>query len=122
MRKALKKLHGQRLRFRATVERLGEKTAFRGPPIPTILLVDVRLLETGELLTDHLWFTRGKFWNGIVTGVTVEFDARIGRYEKGYKGCREDVYDAPITTDYRLERPTRLSITANRKESPMRTT
>jgi hypothetical protein len=31
-------------------------------------------------------------------------------YEKGYKGYREDVYDAPVKTDYKLERPTKVEV------------
>lgn len=107
-RNGLRKWNGKRLRFSATVERFGEKQAFRGPPVPTILLVDVRIRETGERITDHLWFTRGKFWAACKPGCRVVFDARVSEYEKGYKGRREDVYDCPVRTDFRLERPSKL--------------
>lgn len=41
MRRELKKLDGERMRFVGTVERFGTKPAFRGPDIQTILLVNV---------------------------------------------------------------------------------
>ena len=38
MKQGMRQLDGQRIRFTATIERFGEKSAFKGPPIPTILL------------------------------------------------------------------------------------
>ncbi|OED34513.1 hypothetical protein AB832_07390 [Flavobacteriaceae bacterium (ex Bugula neritina AB1)] len=99
------------MRFIATVERFGEKSSFRGAPKPTVLLKNVCILGTDKVVTDHLWFTKGKSWNGAVAGCTVEFDARVGQYEKGYKGYRDDVYN-PVSLDYRLERPTKVVIKA----------
>ena len=122
MRKKLRKLEGERLRFSATVERFGEKSAFRGPPIPTILLIDVHLAEAEEVLTDHLWFTRGKSWSSCKLGCLVSFDARVSRYEKGYRGYREDVFDKPATLDFRLERPTRVAVTFRAKPGSPETT
>ncbi len=54
IRKQLKAINGQRLRFMATVDRFGEKSAFRGAPMPTILLKDVRIAETKQVVTEHL--------------------------------------------------------------------
>ncbi len=110
IRNKLKTLNGQRLRFSATVERFGEKSAFKGGPIPTVLLKNVCLVSSGECVTDHLWFTKGKSWESCSTGSKVEFDARVTVYEKGYKGRRDDVYDAPIEIDYRLDRPTKFLV------------
>lgn len=107
MRKELKKLDGQRLRFRAKVERFGEKNGYMGT-LPTILLTNVFELTSGQVVTDHLWFTRGKTWQCEV-GDIVEFDARVGSYEKGYKGYRKDVCKE-VKTDYRLERPTKFCV------------
>ena len=45
-----------------------------------------------------------------VIGGMVEFDARAPTYMKGYRGRRDDVYDAPIEMDYKLERPTRVAV------------
>jgi hypothetical protein len=109
-RKDLKKYIGKRLRFTACVEKFGEKPAYRGYPIPTILLKNIKLVDCEEILTDHLWFTFGKTFGRCNIGDTVEFDARVSTYEKGYKGYRDDVFDKPVYRDYRLERPTKLEV------------
>lgn len=110
MRKQLKQFNGERMRFTATVQRFGSKSAYKGPPLPTVLLTNVCLSDTGEQVTDHLWFTKGKSWEPCVIGGMVEFDARVTTYIKGYRGRRDDVYDAPIEMDYKLERPTRVVV------------
>lgn len=110
MRKKLKQFNGERMRFTGTVQRFGEKPAFRGPALPTVLLTNVCLYDSGQQVTEHLWFTKGKSWQACVTGSTVEFDARVTTYLKGYQGQRDDVYDAPIKMDYKLERPTRVVV------------
>lgn len=109
MRKELKKLNGQRMKFIATVERFGEKSSFKGAPTPTILLKDIRISESNEIVTGHIWFAKGKSWKECKVGAEVTFEARVSQYEKGYKGYRDDVY-APISVDYRLERPTKVSV------------
>lgn len=108
MRKKLKKLHNKRLTFTAYIERFGTKSAFRGDPIPTILLLNICCFDTGEVVSDHLWFTKGKSWLPFNPGDKIQFDARVTTYEKGYKGYRDDIYDCPVTIDYRLERPTKI--------------
>ena len=89
MRKELKSLYQQRMEFVAVVERFGTKSAFRGPPLETILLKDVARADNGEIVTDHLWFAVGKSWKGFRAGDRVAFTARVGQYEKGYFGRRE---------------------------------
>lgn len=109
MRKKLKELgSGERYTFIGTFERWGEKPAYRGYPIKTILLKDVKLMG-GDLVTDHLWFTAGKQFESfsLSVGDCVQFNARVKPYTKGYKGYREDVYN-PISIDYKLERPTKV--------------
>lgn len=110
MRNKLKKLNGQRIRFTAEVSRIGRKTSFRGLPTATILLQNVKQEGEDEILTDHVWFAKGKSWDSAQTGVSVSFDARVTVYEKGYKGHREDVYDAAVELDYTLERPTKIKV------------
>ena len=110
MRKKLKEMDGERLRFSAVVERFGERSGYAVETLPTILLKAVAIADTGEQVTNHLWFTRGKSWEPFSVGDTVEFDARVVAYEKGYKGRRHDVYDAPIKIDYKLERPTKVKL------------
>ena len=101
--------HGERFRVTATIERFSQKNAFRGPQ-KTVLLRDVRDAETGDLLTDHLWFAWGKWAFMLREGEAIAFDARVTGYDKGYHGRREDLYDAPPpSSDWRLERPTRVA-------------
>jgi hypothetical protein len=107
MRKALRKREGERFRVRCQIDRFGTKRAFKGAPVPTVLLKNLHDAITGDLLTDHLWFTAGKWCQGLRIGDTIEFDARVGAYLKGYQGRREDVF-SDISEDYRLERPTRV--------------
>jgi hypothetical protein len=111
IRKALKEKLGFRGTFSGTVDRIGSKRAFRGPPIPTVCLVAVRDGE-GRVVCDHLWLTMGKQLAAIhpEQGKTIVFDARVTAYEKGYKGYRDDVYDSPVQTDYRLSNPTKMRI------------
>lgn len=109
MRKNLKQLGEVRATFTGTFARIGTKSSF-GYSKNTLLLTDVRD-STGKIVTDHLWFnlTKGFAELSLVPGDTVRFDARVKPYEKGYKGYRDDVYDSPIETDYKLSHPTKLS-------------
>ena len=102
-------MEGKRLRFRAQVERRSEKPAYRGLPVPTLLLGGLSLADTGDELADHLWFTSGKWAEGLQPGDIIEFDARVDRYVKGYRGRREDAH-LPEEADWRLERPTRVAV------------
>jgi hypothetical protein len=108
-RTELRKRDGDRFRCRAVVERFGTKPAFRGPPISTILLREVVDADTGARLTDHLWFTAGKWSACLAIGDEFEFEARVGDYVKGYQG-RRDVYDAPVSRDWKLQRPTKVRV------------
>jgi len=108
MREELKKINEVRSTFTATFERTGTKSSF-GHPKPTLLFKDVRD-HTGKIVAEHLWFnyTKGFMELGLEAGDVVQFDARVKAYEKGYKGWRDDVWDSPIETDYKLSHPTRL--------------
>jgi len=108
-RKEPEKCDGTRFRCRAVVERFGTKAAFRGAPVPTILLRDVVDGDTGTRLTDHLWFTAGKWSAGLAAGDIFAFEARAADYIKGYQDRRE-VYDAPVSWDWKLQRPTKVTI------------
>ena len=96
MRKLLKQQMGRRGEFRATAAQFGTKSAFRGPDLSTMMLKDVKD-ETGQIVTDHLWMTVGKQLSrlNVQVGEEIVFVARVTRYEKGYKGSREDVFAAP---------------------------
>lgn len=106
----LKKMVEQRMRFKGTFVRMGCKPAYRGPELPTVLLQNITHLETGQIVTDHLWFNYTEGFKAIApltAGDVIEFDARVKPYEKGYKGRREDVYK-PVTWDYKLSHPTKI--------------
>ncbi len=108
-RKELGDREGQRFRCRAIVSRFGSKRGWNGT-VPTVLLQDVRDVRSGALLTDHLWFTTGRWSATLRVGDHFEFDARVSQYVKGYQG-RRDVPNAPVSRDWRLERPTKVMIT-----------
>ncbi|VVC06125.1 Uncharacterised protein [uncultured archaeon] len=111
MRKELKKMDGKRMRFRATVERFGTKSSYCGFPKKTILLKNVCFADSGNLATEHLWFTVGQWADWLEIGATFEFDARIDQYNKGYQGRRAEEYGLEShQIDYHLERPTKIVI------------
>ena len=111
MREQLAKLHGARRRFQGIFVRFGTKSGYKGP-LTTILLKDVVDVASSKLVSDHLWFTMGKQFEGLdlKEGDVVRFNARVTEYEKGYKGRQdEDAYNyKPIQRDYRLSFPTQF--------------
>jgi hypothetical protein len=119
MRKLLKQQEGRRGEFRGTVAQFGTKRAFRGSDLPTMMLSDVKD-ETGQIVTDHLWMTVGKQLSrlNVQVGEEVVFVARVTRYEKGYKGTRQDVIAAPPSTDYRLSYLTKVRRVETRQPAP----
>ena len=109
-RKGLQELEGMRRRFRGVFERFGKKVSY-GHEKTTLLFKNVEDVETGELVTDHLWFNLTKAFDALnlVSGDTVEFDARVTIYEKGYRGRRaETTGRAWSAKDYKLSRPTKV--------------
>ena len=110
MREQLARREGYRFLCRAVVDRFGNRTGWKGRPVLTLLLRDVVEAKTGTVLTDHLWFTVGKWSEGLAAGDVIGFEARSGDYIKGYRG-RRDVDDAPpVSRDWRLERPTKVRV------------
>ncbi|WP_262314513.1 hypothetical protein [Lacticaseibacillus parakribbianus] len=109
-REALRKLGtNARFQFTTTFERFGKRSGWVGDET-TVLFSNVE--QNGNMVTDHLWFTCGKTWSNLDLheGDQVQFMARVAKYEKGYKGNREQVWDYhPIETDYKLERPTKAA-------------
>jgi len=119
MRKKLKNHDEERTTFRAIFEREGSKpNSWTGTVERTILLTNVVLVATGERVTQHVWlnYTKGfeqAVWEqGIAEGDTIEFDARVKRYTKGYQGRRLDVWKS-VEKDYKLSHPTKF-----RKSAP----
>lgn len=114
MREKLAKIAGQRKKFRATFSRLGTKKNYKGYSEPTILLIAIIDLETNAKIADHVWFslTKGFEDAGIKAGkegASVEFEARIKGYKKGYVNIRYKLNQQK--TDYKLSHPTRIEMT-----------
>ncbi len=110
MRNELAKIEGNRARFEGIFVRFGTKRGYKGYPEATVLLRNVKSIQTEQIMTNHLWFTCGKRLESLnlKENDVVRFDARVTPYQKGYKGYRDDVYDSPIETDYRLSFPTNV--------------
>ena len=108
MRKELASKIGERGRYTAIFSRNGIKNGYKGP-IRTVLLSDI-CDSSGKRVTDHLWMTEGKQLAklNLKPGDKIQFEGRVDTYIKGYRGYRDDVYDAPIEEDYRLVYPTKF--------------
>lgn len=113
MREELKAINNVRATFQGTVVRFGTKPAFKGAPIKTVLIRDVKD-KHGTIMTDHLWFVVGIQFEklNLIPGDVIGFDARVSKYRKGYRGRRDDddYYDnrPPPSIDYRLSHPTKV--------------
>jgi hypothetical protein len=100
---------GQRERYRAIIARFGTKRSF-GYESETVLLIDV-VTTNGQPITDHIWFTCGKWTSTLKIGDKIEFNARSASYIKGYAGDREDVIAERgygTTQSYKLANPTKV--------------
>lgn len=108
MRKGLAKSADERKRFRAQFVRLGKKTNFKGYSEDTLLLREVKDVESGKVVADHVWFTFSKGFEAIplTVGTLIEFDARIKKYEKGY--VNKSIGLNKRQTDYKLSHPTKI--------------
>ena len=108
MREELKKKLGSRLRFKGTFNRYGLKTAYKGLPLETVCLQDIKTIQ-GEEATDHLWFNHTKGFRALgllYPGDIIAFDARVGSYLKGYTRDEHEYQKV----DYHLTRPTKLVV------------
>jgi hypothetical protein len=112
-RKALQRRDGERGRYRAKVERFGSKVGYKGYTENTLLLREVVDAQTGQQVTDHLWFTMTKRWEsaGVTPGDVVEFDARVKSYRCGYWGHNIDKQiENPPRWDYKLSYPSKIEV------------
>lgn len=112
MREKLRQYYGQRINITATVSRFGSRKGYKGRTLKTLLLIDVT--HNGEIVTDHLWMTSGKWSRHLAEGDTFTFRARVQQYLKGYSW--DDEYN-PKTIDFRLVRPTVVEITNKNQET-----
>lgn len=108
MRKQLAAREGARKKFIAVFSRLGKKVGYTGYSVETILLTKVQDAETGELVTDHLWFTFTKGFQlfALKEGDTLEFEARVKAYSKGYVNKRLAIDKEK--RDFKLSNPAKI--------------
>ena len=110
MKEKLQHYSRQKLRFVGTIEKLGWKGTTPHNKVRTLMLKDVAVEKTGEEITDHVWLKCGKWSLGLQPGDKFSFEARVQRYEKGYKGFYGRGDDVPIQDDYRLTNPTKVKV------------
>ena len=114
MRKQFVENQNLRIKFRGTFIRFGMKNNFKGMPTETLLFKDIRSIDE-SIYEDHIWFNMtkefSKIENQLNEGVTVEFDARIKIYIKGYVNRREFIDNREL--DYKLSYPTKIKIISN---------
>ena len=83
MRIKLKRLgNDKRYVFTAEFARFGFMQSYKGYPLKTVLLREIRL--DGQIITDHLWFTCGKRLASmnLAPGEKIVFEARVAIYYK----------------------------------------
>lgn len=112
MRKELAKQEGLRKKFAATFVRLGKKAGYKGYSEETVLLKDVREVDTNTMVADHMWFTYTKSFQDIKLseGIRVEFEARVKEYAKGYVNRSYKINQKK--KDYKLSHPTKIRLIA----------
>ena len=110
MRSKLAATEGERKTFTARVERFGKKPGYTGYSEETILLREVKDDATGEVVTDHLWFTYSKGFEvaRVKEGSRIRFDARVKSYAKGYVNHALGAHHKK--RDYRLSHPTKITL------------
>jgi hypothetical protein len=110
MRKLLAKEEGNRKKFTATFERFGKKVNYKGYSETTVLLTNIRDTETNTRVADHLWFTftAGFEKAGLKEGCTIEFDARVKEYSKGYVNKKIGINNRK--NDFKLSHPTKIKV------------
>jgi hypothetical protein len=110
IRRALESREGERKRFRAVFSRFGKKANYKGYSEMTVLLTQITEAETGITVADHLWFgyTSGFEKINLKEGVSIEFEARIKEYAKGYVNTRYGINNRK--KDFKLSHPTKIKI------------
>ena len=89
MKYQLKKIKNKgRQCFEATIDRIGSKTNFHGFPEETLLLLDVNIKYTGEII-DHVWIGKTKnteplfdIAKSMTDKIKVSFYRKILEYRK----------------------------------------
>lgn len=104
MRETLASVEGVRTEWTGTFRRYGTKPAYKGPPLKTVLLVDLKDAAANPVC-DHLWFNFTKEFErlDLKEGERVKFCARVTGYWKGYGGRDEQSHD------FKLSHPTKIA-------------
>lgn len=99
----------QREKYKATFQRFGVRSGYKGD-IKTVLLLDV-IDQSHKLVTSHLWLDCGKQFDKLQLkeGDFVQFYARVKIYEKGYQGYNEFGEEGFPTIDYGLCYPSKVA-------------
>lgn len=110
MRSELASREGERKKFKARFVRVGKKINYKGYSEDTILLSSVIEVETGAVVTDHLWFSYTKAFEKIrlEEGMIISFEARVKAYKKGYVNSALGVNKKRM--DYKLSHPTKIEV------------
>ncbi len=110
MRKRLSQDVGLRKRFSALVERFGKKVNYKGYSEETILLKNITDIDSHEIVADHLWFAFSLAFQKakITEGSSIEFDARVKEYKKGYVNKKIGINTRK--KDFKLSNPTKVLV------------
>ena len=121
MRKALKNHQGRRATYTATFRRYGSFQPYKGPPVRTLLLVDIRNARD-QVVADHLWFKDCLAWRrcgNLEPGQLLSFTAQVKEYRKGYRGRREEEDLPEPTTDLKLAWPMDVRLVDHKEENQL---
>ena len=112
VRKNLADKIGLRKKFRAVFTRFGKKVNYNGYTDTTLLLTNIIDLETNAQVTDHHWFafTKGFEKANLKEGISLEFEARVKQYKKGYVNRKLAINNQQ--SDYKLSHPTNIKVLA----------
>jgi hypothetical protein len=112
VRTELRKLSDDRREFTCVFDRYGTVARYMGGVQRTLLFRDVTDCKTGQVVTDHIWFTERKTWvalGELHPGERLRFQARVKSYDAGYRGHREDAgIENPPRIDYKLAWPSQI--------------
>jgi len=113
MRKELAAEEGKRKKFKAIFSKVGKKMNYKGYYEDTILLKNLVDLQTNKLVADHVWFSyaQGFVKASLTLGDTLEFEARIKEYRKGYINRNYKINNS--STDFKLSNPTKIKKVIN---------
>lgn len=92
------------------VERFGKKINYNGYSEETILLKKIEDVASAEIVADHLWFTFSLAFQKakITEGCTIEFDARVKDYTKGYVNKKIGINNRK--KDFKLSNPSKIVV------------